>query len=462
MTRTDFRPSIHGWPFGNSFDYSIVWGIYTFHNVGFCGGMCWRALHYFYRGQPTLRGIRSAPALVEIPYMMNSKQPKSFPASTIAKIINWQAKPDIGHWWNPLNSLGNETQKEWDGIKQNLDQYKPITLTLITSSNDANPAHFEDNHRVIAYAYENVSVSNDNAASNYDPEAPNNATLRVTISIYDPNFEMDDDVKLTFYLHGENSNIHIRHNRNKEVHGFFLDDKDRSFAYEDNTLMQIKKCDLIGFNGLLADYNLEFSWKCRIISYFTIQIDGIDWNLNHLLRDQYTPTIIIDSNNSRIDAIHKQVPSRIGSLTLSIKLPRKLTTIAVKLLDSNDIQCFQSIQINLLPTIEYQLKIQKNAIDPDPLINDNDLFIKNPSPTNSEIQQVDTSPFRWIKIMRNSVPTPGSNPAIRDPVISIIKKYKLGNIKVPYLSSFKETNLVPPTQISGDIKITKNRCYKPN
>ena len=62
MKRTTFfKPSIHGWPFGNSWDWTIDFLFpqfdITLNSVGFCGGMCWTALDRFYNGVCTPRDI---------------------------------------------------------------------------------------------------------------------------------------------------------------------------------------------------------------------------------------------------------------------------------------------------------------------------------------------------------------------------------------------------------------------
>lgn len=449
MTRTDFRPSIHGWPFGNSFKYPIIWGLTTINDVGFCGGMCWRALHYFYHGLATPREIIKSPKPGEPFYdELRAAQEESLSASKILKIMQWQEKPDLSDRWNPRHSLGSETQDEWDGIKVILDQYRPVTLTVITSSNDGNVQHFKNNHRVVAYAYDYLSISG-------DPIAPPGATKKIVISIYDPNFPMDDEVKLSFYSQGARSKILLTHNRGKEVHGFFLDDKDRQFIFREITAMQITDLTQTDLVRSIAYYDLTFSWQCRVFSYFNLLIDGVDWYLNSDLCKKYSPLKIRDQDNYEVDAIHKQVPARIDSLTLPIVLQRKRTTVAIKLLDSNDFSCYQVKEIDLTPTIEYQLHVLKSPTDTNPRINDNDLFIKNPNPTLSEIQNLDTSPSRWIKVVSRNIQSQNSfnRVGMVDPIITITKRYRLGNIKVPYLADFKVNNLVPPLIFSGDITI---------
>jgi len=105
MKTTYFRPSIHGWPFGNSWRKSFVFDTITL-DMGFCGGMCWRALQRFYNAIPIPRGTpmpSEGDALYEEIW---DAQVNSVPVSTLLKIYDWQMSPDLGHWSNPLSSLG--------------------------------------------------------------------------------------------------------------------------------------------------------------------------------------------------------------------------------------------------------------------------------------------------------------------------------------------------------------------
>ena len=464
MTTTYFRPSIHGWPFGNSFQYSFLFDKITL-TMGFCGGMCWRALKRFYGGTCIPRDIQ-APSQGDALYdEIFDAQKDSLPGSTLWKILSWQRSPDQGHWYRSDSSLGNDTQQEWSNIKSSLDNSQPVTLTLITSSNDGRLLHLSNNHRVVAYAYQErelydwewVHPDNKNDDPSYRAQIG-----AVDILIYDPNYPNDDDVYLTFYKGCDDSWIDLKHSKGLDVHGFFLDDKDRSYASADSTILRINKCEQTGISSAtMADYDLKFFWRCRFIPYFCIQVDGIDWNYNSLLRDNYEPKNRPDGT----PFVNKQCPTRTDSVTVSLKLTRARSKVAVKLLDTDDY--YQSVEVDAVPAIDCYPYVRRGASGGSPQVHDTgitiaDLFIKNPSPTQIEVQQLDTSPFRWIifKPQQPVVDTRGRQNDLTKAVIVVMDSYQLGNIKVPVLADFVEKNLAAPTQTSGTVTIKNGQTFQ--
>ena len=269
MISTFFRPSIHGWPFGNSWKKDILFDKVTL-SMGFCGGMCWRALQRFYNAIPIPRVIPQPSEGDELYGEIWDAQVNSVTASTLWKIYEWQMSPDLSHRTNLMHSLGYRTKKAWPAVRSKIDASKPVTLTLITSSNDSNLLHLKDVHRVVAYAYKIRSI-------NPGEGSPDGADKAVIIHIYDPNYPNDDNVRLRFFLGGEDNNIRINHNRGDDVHGFFLDDKSRNFKYRKDTQLDIIECKQTKIiSADRAVYNFIFSWKCRIIPYFKIQIDEME------------------------------------------------------------------------------------------------------------------------------------------------------------------------------------------
>ena len=178
-------------------------------------------------------------------------------------------------------------------MKPNLDNGKPVTITLIADSNNADLGNMGNHHRVVAYAYETRGLcegeyvyAKDDGMRN-DPEYRAKVTV-VTVRIYDSNFPRDNDVTLTFktgtYQHG----ISLKHNRMVEVgedpsfyHGFFLDDANRSYRSSSDTFVRNVRCDpkeIISRDR--AIYDLKFSYGCRFIPYFLVQVNGGNWRYN--------------------------------------------------------------------------------------------------------------------------------------------------------------------------------------
>src|SRR4051812_9764525 len=112
MVTTDFKPSIHGWPIVNSFQYQMpVLNQQT--TMGFCGGMCWAALNHYYKGSAIPRVMAQPPQGSPIYQELLNEQISSLPAVTILRILDWQASPDLSHKYNALGSLGHKTLQEW-------------------------------------------------------------------------------------------------------------------------------------------------------------------------------------------------------------------------------------------------------------------------------------------------------------------------------------------------------------
>lgn len=449
MKTTYFRPSIHGWPFGNLWTKSFGFDTVTLEDMGFCGGMCWIALQRFYNA---IAIPRNTPAPSEGDALYNDIwdiQVNSVPASTLWKIFEWQRSPDLSQRLNPLHSLGHRTQKEWPKVKESLKASKPVTITLIASSNDYNLMHLEDSHRVVAYAYDIDSIVQGEGA-------PEGADYKVTIWIYDPNYPDRDDVRLTFYRGAERNNIRLRHSiKGDKYHGFFKDDKDRSYNYSDATYVRIDECEQTGISSATrADYDLKFSWQCRFIPYFNILINGESWKSNRGTsgaRSRYEPT----------NKDNKQCSSRAESLTVSLELPRDLSTVAVRLLKDNDY--YDSIEVDASTAFKCYPYIRSRAFGEAPCvcdydIKDTDLYIKDPNPSNAAVQQLDTSEFRWV--MNVSEGHRDTRRRDRDDLttayVEAIEFNQLGNVVVPILANFEERNLAAPTVKSGVVQTIRN------
>jgi hypothetical protein len=229
MPTTPFKPSIHGWPFVNSFDYSFLFNKVTI-GMGFCGGMCWDALDKFYSNTRIDRALKHPVQGEQLYNELFKVQEDSLPIETLAKIYDWQQSPDIDHAFDPLHgnlniyhSLGFKSKNEWQSIQSALDSHKPVTLTLIASSNDFNLLNMSNNHRVVVYGYTTRGLNdNDKIQGTKNPNIQ-----RVDMMIYDPNYPNDDHVTLSFYVDCDDNWIGLTHNRGDNFHGFFMDEKKR-------------------------------------------------------------------------------------------------------------------------------------------------------------------------------------------------------------------------------------------
>ena len=459
MVTTYFKPSIHGWPFKNEgFIYTFVTDPFNFDS-GFCGGMCWTALSRFYQGSLIPRDTPKPSRGEDLYEELERIQENSLPLDIIWKIYRWQMSPDQSHVFR-MHSLGERTQNAWPGVKDRLDSLKPVTLTLITSSSDYNPFHLGNNHRVVAYAYYERPL--------YDGEgAPGGADTAVIIYIYDPNYPNCDDVYLKFYLHGTSNKIKMTHSMNSEVHGFFLDDKNREFIFPDNPSVLINNCIQTGIpNRSTADYELKFSWKCKFIPYFCLQIDNGDWALNDHLKRSLVPTIVPSYSGALTSYFNnKQCPSRIGEMTLNIKVGRKINTVGIRLLDSNNF--VNSLTVDATPAIECHPYVRSSP-SPDSRVltvmdaTESDLFIKNQNPTEDQVQQLDTSPFRWIFMPSKTMDIRSTNDPLGRISIQSICSFRLGNLKVPVWGSIVERNLALPTIKSGSITTIRGFLIRSN
>jgi hypothetical protein len=220
MPTTEFRPSLHGWPFVNLFHYSVelpLSGREVGLKMGFCGGMCWLALEQFSRGEPIARDL--APPAQDDPLYgrLFDVQVKSLPLPKIARIYDWQRRPPSGRRGR---SLGAYTKREWERVREMVDDGTPVTVTLLQTAADVNPWNLQKNHRVAIYGYEVRELADDD-----EIRGERRDDIRaVVLNIYDPNYPNDDEVTLTFFTGCDDDWIGLTHNRGASAFGFFLDD----------------------------------------------------------------------------------------------------------------------------------------------------------------------------------------------------------------------------------------------
>ncbi len=441
MNTTYFRPSIHGWPFRNSWKYSLQFSGCSLP-MGYCGGMCWTALQRFYEGILIDRGTQAPPQGHPLYNEISSVQFSSTSPTKVEKIYEWQLCPDLGK-----NGLGDRTQKEWQTVKGYLDAFKPVTLTLIVHSNTIRPWLVKDHHRVVAYAYAVRPV-------NPTEGAPSGADYHVTIYIYDPNHENNDDIRITFFTGGNRNKIRIRQNTpGDEVHGFFLDDVDRSYASLVSTKVWIDKCGQTAIKSATkANYDLQFSWKCSFIPYFCIQVNDVDLPYDSVFYSNYEPKT----------KPNKQCQARTGSITINLELSRVRCKVAVRLLDTNNY--YQSVEVDAEPAILCYPYVDTRALSDGPQVCDtaikdaDHLYIKDPAPSEAALQSLADDPFRWIIIEQlpsRVIDTRGPNDDLSIGNVKVFDSYRLGNLKVPVYANIVERNLDANTKTSGDVRTIK-------
>lgn len=526
--KTYFRPSIHGWPFGHKFPYTYeLLGMniefpctYEFlgkkinlEKVGFCGGMCWESLRRFYSAVRIPRDLQSPGKETELYDQIKRAQEQSCSTGDLFKMLEWQTSPQEGHALNPWHSLGHRTQKQWEDVKRLLDRGNPVTLTLISSSNDWNPVNLMNHHRVVAYHYEIQPA---------DGVWPEDAKSRVQLWIYDPKYKDRDDIFILFYLGAKKSKIGLHHSEEeKRFDGFYVDDHENhkflillsriredypeskfvrvlyglayfetsdiirllkkivacddlnecsnisfedseelqdantilkkypqliealeaygnqgDYLYKDETTLRIESMKRIKFSKNTVKYKLEFSWKCKVIPYFEIYIDGQGRGI-------------------------KQCQERFGTTTLTLQLPRKESRVSVRLLDdlrfTDEIEVDNTPSFRCLPYIHERVNSDIPQICDAKISNNDDWLSKIPNATNDEIAALNDSPDRWV--YDNSIYAMGvdwSSAGVTTKPGKTIYIREIGNIKAPILISIKSMNLAEPVEAQGHTIVSES------
>lgn len=217
MPMTAFVPSINGFHFNNTFSSEDITGelfslpswMVPDDTWFLCGGMCFAALDRFFQRKAipdmTTPPGKGTPLLHELVY----RQIASVESVGWEKILNYQNRPDEGHWYEPQHSLGHLSQSEqWPGIRDKIDSGIPTTVCLIRASRAA-VWKIGDNHQVIAYGY---SINSN----------------KVTLNVYDPNSRDQDDIVVGFCLGQEGSRLDAYQTRGPDPRGFLRTPYDRA------------------------------------------------------------------------------------------------------------------------------------------------------------------------------------------------------------------------------------------
>jgi len=182
MIPVDFKPSLHGFKFDNSFDgYPLpfsVRGLPSIPNVpdsyGLCGGMSSAAYDFILAG----RSIPDTPITPEqgspLQKYLYKRQIDTFGSfgEYIVKFFRWMNLPD-----DTIHGTCKLTYDEFENIQAKLDDKNLVQLGLVYVKWGASREVWE-NHQVLSYGYSET--------------LPN----ILTINIYDPNFQDMDDVTI--------------------------------------------------------------------------------------------------------------------------------------------------------------------------------------------------------------------------------------------------------------------------
>lgn len=448
--KTSFRPSIHGWPFSNSGGFETVRFEFLGEMVsvtrGFCGGMSWRALQRFYNAIPIYRDLPKPARGDDLFEELYEAQLSTMTYSYVHALFNLQCRPDLdgSNILFPIG-LGTFTQWQWRSIKHSLDMSMPVSITLINDSNNYNPFHLSSHHQVVAYAYRTALASQTDTA-------PRGAKEEVTLWIYDPNDPNNNSACLTFFLGADKGRIRLRYNGDNRYHGFLMHDVERGYRLEEvNDCFWVNKCEQIRITSAKwAEYRLKISWTSRIVPYFEVLIDDEAWAYNSDARGQYAPT------NDNM----KQCPSQEGELTVTLRLPRRLSTVIVRFLEDDDLARTQKVDATPAFYCYPYLHNRAEGKEPyvfDKTINEDDLFIRHQDPPDAEIERLNASEdseFRWIMQYTNIYHDSRVIGAeLSRASVEVTESKRLGNVVVPIFANFVAKNLAAPKSKIGMVKI---------
>ena len=206
-----FRPSEHGFKFGNAFKLDIPIKLPFIEkfgsSYGLCGGMSLLAADCFVHGV-AMPDLKKAPETGTklYTYILNRQ------LDTFGTRFKYLIK--FFRWWRMYSTFETQqaTLKEWTKLKQLIDDGKPTPLGLVYV--DEQTGRLWDNHQVLGYDYKQIS------------------STEIHIHIYDPNYPNRDDVFIKAELDTSQTtsknvqrlicNEHIPNVRTKTVRGFFI------------------------------------------------------------------------------------------------------------------------------------------------------------------------------------------------------------------------------------------------
>lgn len=204
----DFRPSRHGFRFGNRFETPLLSAPLLGRrglpgSYGLCGGMAQLARDHFHFGLSIPDEKAPPPTGSQLHRTLFRRQldtwggPPRFP--NVLTFARWTTESDA---W-----VEKETLAEWRRVRRRLEAGKPTLLGLVYVRR---LSRLWQNHQVLAYAF--------------DAEAPQGGELRV----YDPNYPLCDDVVIRLRTEGQQPEglrceLHAEEQASEKVlRGFFM------------------------------------------------------------------------------------------------------------------------------------------------------------------------------------------------------------------------------------------------
>ena len=177
MPRTEFKPELHGFHFGNYFINRLVRlpRGKAVTSAGRCGGMSYAALDCFYarRPVPLNRSEEFAPAYVppdgtRLADYIWKRQIDSLLRATSLKFLTWSFIPN-----QPTALFAGVTrwtkEREFPKLRASIDRGQPAVLVLIKASGLAG---MMTNHQVVAIGYDYEPAEEDIRIYLYDSNHP--------------------------------------------------------------------------------------------------------------------------------------------------------------------------------------------------------------------------------------------------------------------------------------------------
>jgi len=210
----DFKPSINGFHFGNSFsgpDLTVhVPGIGTVDignaSSGVCGGMAFAVRDFFEAKLPITADTVPPAAGSPLFTYITGRLFDSFHIPTgIMDYLYWMNTPDhdTGAWIAVRHGVAWLTIKDqWPAVKACIDSGQPCPLGLVTVySHD--PDDLCHCHVVLAYGYL-LDDSGNLTISVYDPNSPDNDAIEMSLNIANPsdNTPISHNINIGFPVRG--------------------------------------------------------------------------------------------------------------------------------------------------------------------------------------------------------------------------------------------------------------------
>jgi hypothetical protein len=206
-------PSRHGFPFPNWFppgtpviEVPTPFGRVPIGDAGggVCGGMVFTALDLFAAGAAV--PAEPTPAVVR---HLGRRLLDSFDLPFgVLRYYDWQRRPLASRLVGGVRvraGVSALTAAEWPRVRAALDATGAATLGLV-KAHSFDPRAMGRHHQVLAYAY-----------------TSDEATGKVAVKVYDPNYPLDDGIELRADLSEPDAGRPVTHSAEGEtVRGFFL------------------------------------------------------------------------------------------------------------------------------------------------------------------------------------------------------------------------------------------------